>query len=173
VTTSDETQVSPESPFPPPFSQPLNNRSDEVAELEASLAPQVAQPLHKLMFHKDCAKHIDACEQIMAGVEEYRDEIVSNLDRVLHWLALRQNDGNTQCLLRVLDTVSALFSDLDANDTVLNDYEASIILPALAEKSGHNMDRVRQKYRELLAAAANISRHVKVGNHPTFTHTHA
>lgn len=142
--------------------QNLASRADEVAELDASLAPQIAGHLHKLMFHKDCGKHIEACELIQGGLDEYREEMGSNMDRLLHWLSLRMADGNTTCLLRTLDLIGALFADLDASDTVLNDYEASIILPALAEKSGHNQDRIRQKYRELFIAAANISRHVKV-----------
>lgn len=150
--------------------QSSNNAAEEMSELEASLMPTVSSGLLKLMFAKDCQKHIQACDMISSALSQNREAFHSNLDNILHWLRLRMGDGNTQCLLRTLDTVQAIFTDLETNGEQLTDYELSIIVPALAERAGHNQDRIRQKHRELLALASNVcERHVKVSIFPAFS----
>lgn len=145
------------------FPQPLNNVSEELAELKEGLSPLVAPHLHRLMFSKECAAHVQAAESIMMALVDHGAALYSNLDRILHWLRLRMSDGNTQCLVKTLDATGAIFADLAASGMQMSDYEASIILPALAERSGHNQDRIRQRHRELLAQASDLlERHVKV-----------
>eukprot|EP00951_Prasinocladus_malaysianus_P044569 scaffold577391_cov43-Prasinocladus_malaysianus.AAC.1 len=80
--------------------KPLNNANEEAAELESALAGVTAPHAVKLMFSKDCGKHIEACALVMSALEDpdLNEALHSNLDRVLHWLRLRMGDGNTQCL---------------------------------------------------------------------------
>uniref|UniRef100_A0A061RZH6 Cytoskeleton-associated protein 5 n=1 Tax=Tetraselmis sp. GSL018 TaxID=582737 RepID=A0A061RZH6_9CHLO len=145
--------------------KPLNNLNDEIADLEAALATHTSPAMHKLMFSKDCPKHIQACDIVVGALVNHNEVVHSNMDHILHWLRIRMGDGNTQCLVKNLETLHAIFSDMEAQGVALSDYEASIILPSLAERSGHNQDRIRQKHRELLSMSSNIcSRHIKLAD---------
>ena len=59
---------------------------------------------------------------------------------------------NTQVLNRVLDVFLGAMHAASDLDYKLVEQEAAILLPALVEKSGHNIESVREKFR-------SISRH--------------
>ena len=65
-------------------------------------------------------------------------------------------EANTQALVRVLEALKALFEELASTGYRLLDSEATALLPAIVEKSGHNQDRVRGLRRDVLCMACSV-----------------
>lgn len=63
-----------------------------------------------LLFAKDFKRHMDAAELILNSLDSHQSEAMSCMDLLLRWVVVRVCDANTQCLLKVLDLVKALFT---------------------------------------------------------------
>jgi len=63
----------------------------------------------KLLFSADFRRHIEAADLLLMQLPDIADAAVSCLDLLLRWAVLRLCDANTQCLLKVLDLLKALF----------------------------------------------------------------
>ncbi|KAL4584332.1 hypothetical protein LXL04_008931 [Taraxacum kok-saghyz] len=77
-------------------------------------------------------------------------EIIEVLDILLKWFVLRFCESNTSCLLKVLEFLPELFNTLKNENYTMNEAEASIFLPCLVEKTGHNIEKLIEKLRELM-----------------------
>eukprot|EP01018_Ginkgo_biloba_P037454 Gb_11679 [translate_table: standard] len=75
--------------------------------------------------------------------------MIELVDILLRWTVLRFCESNTTCLLKVLEFLPEFVEALKNEGYTLTEYEASILLPCLIEKSGHNIEKVREKMREL------------------------
>jgi cytoskeleton-associated protein 5 len=58
--------------------------------------------------------------------------------------------------VQVIDFLFDLVDALRNDEYSLTDYEASILIPCLVEKSGHNIEKVREKIRELTRLLCHI-----------------
>ncbi|ONM36969.1 Protein MOR1 [Zea mays] len=83
-------------------------------------------------------------------------EAIELLDILLRWIVLRFCESNTTCLLKVLDFLPELFDILKDQSYMLTEAEAAIFLPCLIEKSGHNIEKVREKMGDLIKQMVNI-----------------
>ena len=133
-------------------------RPETLRTLESCLAQHCTQNLRSLLFHTDFKKHCAAVEVIASLVEDESSlqGVLDNLDLVLQWFAIRICEGNMQVLVKILDCVGGLADALKARGHSVTDYEAGCLLPCLVEKCGHNIDRIRQSYRELLTKLADV-----------------
>ena len=61
-----------------------------------------------LLFSKDFRQHVEAADMLLGQLPDIPEAAVSNLDLLLRWAVLRMCDGNTQCLLKVLEMCKAL-----------------------------------------------------------------
>ena len=61
-----------------------------------------------LLFSKDFRQHVEAADMLLGQLSDIPDAALSNLDLLLRWAVLRMCDGNTQCLLKVLEMCKAL-----------------------------------------------------------------
>ncbi|KAL0442796.1 UNVERIFIED_CONTAM: protein MOR1 [Sesamum latifolium] len=80
----------------------------------------------------------------------YWKELIEVLDILLRWFVLRFCESNTSCLLKVLEFLPELLEMLRNEGYTMTEAEGAIFLPCLIEKSGHNIEKVREKMRELM-----------------------
>ncbi|PKI69294.1 hypothetical protein CRG98_010295 [Punica granatum] len=88
--------------------------------------------------------------QDLEALPSIMKEVIEVLDILLRWFVLRFCESNTTCLLKVLEFLPELFNRLRDEGYSLTESEAAIFLPCLIEKSGHNIEKVREKMRELM-----------------------
>ena len=112
--------------------------AEELDNLQRELAAVASPEFHALLFHKDFKRHLEAADAVVAALPELLEVVAANLDLLLRWAVLRICDGNMQSLVRVLEMCRTLLEALVAAGYQLSEYEATILLPAVVEKSGHN-----------------------------------
>lgn len=115
---------------------------------ESTLDPQTLLPTHQnsaLLFHKDFKRHMEGADLLADASAADPEAALASLDLALRWLTLRQQDANTntQCLLKLIELCRSLLYLLAQHGGQLTEYEAGVLLPCLAEKSGHNQVRAR------------------------------
>ncbi|KHN37797.1 Protein MOR1 [Glycine soja] len=76
-------------------------------------------------------------------------EVIEVLDILLRWFVLQFCKSNTTCLLKVLEFLPELLDTLKDEGYSLTESEGAVFLPCLVEKLGHNIEKVREKMREL------------------------
>jgi cytoskeleton-associated protein 5 len=89
-------------------------------------------------------------------MDEYVVDLVNLLDLFLRWAVLRFADEKNQSLYKVQGFVSALLSMLQAAQIEASDNDANVFLPCLCEKVGHNQDRARAGFADLLTKFRSI-----------------
>ena len=131
--------------------------SDEVEEMSEKMRELLSEPLHALLFHKDFAKQVTACEQLDGLIASNMDGLLSVLDLVLRWCSWRMCDANTALLLKLLAFLTSLFQHLLDCSYSLQEGEANDLLPFLIEKVlGHNNPKFRQDSKDLLRLSARL-----------------
>ncbi|KAL8152166.1 hypothetical protein V2J09_009926 [Rumex salicifolius] len=131
-------------------------RAEQILELETGLMKFFREDLSKRLLSTDFKKHVDGIEMLHRGLPSIEKEVVEVLDMLLRWFVLRICESNTTCLLKVLEFLPELFETLRNEGYALTESEAAIFLPCLMEKSGHNMEKLREKIRELMKQIASI-----------------
>eukprot|EP00898_Chlorokybus_atmophyticus_P007131 jgi/Chlat1/7419/Chrsp6S09189 len=125
-------------------------RPEQVQELEALLASCIREDVHKRLFSVDFKKHVEALDIMQKALDQQLHDIISMLDLLLRWLALRICEANMTSLLKTLEFLSSLLEALKVDGYRLSEYEANVLVPSVVEKSGQNQDRVRQMMRDVI-----------------------
>lgn len=131
-------------------------RMEQIQDLENDLTKYFREDLHRRLLSTDFKKQVDGLEMLQKTLPSVGKEIIEVLDILLRWSVLRFCESNTTCLLKVLEFLPELFDFLRGEAYILTESEAAIFLPCLIEKSGHNIEKVREKMRELTKQIVNI-----------------
>ncbi|KAL6992610.1 Protein MICROTUBULE ORGANIZATION 1 [Sarracenia purpurea var. burkii] len=125
-------------------------RLEQIQDLENDLMKYFREDLHRRLLSTDFKKQVDGIEMLHKALLSIGKEIIEVLDILLRWFVLRFSESNTSCLLKVLEFLPELFEMLRSEGYTMTESEAAIFLPCLIEKSGHNIEKVREKMRELI-----------------------
>lgn len=125
-------------------------RLEQIQDLENDLMKYFREDLHRRLLSTDFKKQVDGIEMLQKALPSIAKEIIEVLDILLKWFVLRFCESNTSCLLKVLEFLPELFETLKNENYSMNEAEASIFLPCLVEKTGHNIEKLREKLRELM-----------------------
>ncbi|KAF8413913.1 hypothetical protein HHK36_001909 [Tetracentron sinense] len=160
-------------------------RLEQIQDLESDFMRYFREDLHRRLLSTDFKKQVDGLEMLQKALPSNGKEIIELLDILLRWFVLRFCESNTTCLLKVLEFLPELFDTLKDEGYTLTESEAAIFLPCLIEKmgllnaplpvtfgedaeelsdidfmvklqSGHNIEKVREKMRELTKQIAHI-----------------
>ncbi|XP_047310498.1 protein MOR1 [Impatiens glandulifera] len=125
-------------------------RLEQIQDLENDFMKYFREDLHRRLLSTDFKKQVDGIELLHKALPSIVKDVIEVLDVLLKWFVLRFCESNTSCLLKVLEFLPDLFDALKSEGYVMTESEASIFLPCLIEKSGHNIEKVREKMRELI-----------------------
>ncbi|CAA0825263.1 Protein MOR1 [Striga hermonthica] len=125
-------------------------RLEQIQDLENDVMRYFREDLHRRLLSADFKKHVDGIEMLQKALPSMGREFVEVLDIILRWIVLRFCESNTSCLLKVLEFLPELLDVLRNEGYTMTEAEAAIFLPCLVEKSGHNIEKVREKMRELM-----------------------
>ena len=133
---------------------------ENVEQVKALLSRSVPSKLMEYLFHTDFKYQCEAVDVIFkllnSNDTNQFTNIISNMDLIFQWMCVGICGGNMQLLLKILDLLGCFLVLMKERDYVPTDYEMGIIFPCLVEKSGHNQDRIRQTYRELMKNLCQI-----------------
>ncbi|KDP34897.1 hypothetical protein JCGZ_09185 [Jatropha curcas] len=124
-------------------------RIEQIQDLENDMMKYFREDLHRRLLSADFRKQVDGLEMLQKAIPSIAKEIIEVLDILLRWFVLQFCKSNTTCLLKVLEFLPELFDMLRDEAYTLTESEAAIFLPCLIEKLGHNIEKVREKMREL------------------------
>lgn len=124
-------------------------RIEQIQDLENDMMKYFREDLHRRLLSTDFKRQVDGLEMLQKALSSIGKEIIEVLDILLRWFVLQFCKSNTTCLLKVLDFLPELFDTLKDEGHSLTESEAAIFLPCLIEKLGHNIEKVREKMREL------------------------
>ncbi|KAI5605869.1 hypothetical protein BDE02_01G381900 [Populus trichocarpa] len=124
-------------------------RMEQVQDLESDMMKYFREDLNRRLLSPDFKKQVDGLEMLHKALPSIGKEIIEVLDILLRWFVLQFCKSNTTCLLKVLEFLPDLFDRLRDEAYTLSESEAAIFLPCLIEKLGHNIEKVREKMREL------------------------
>ncbi|XP_038980798.1 protein MOR1-like isoform X4 [Phoenix dactylifera] len=125
-------------------------RPEQIQDLECDFMKHFREDLHRRLLSMDFKKQVDGLEMLQKALPTSVKEMIELLDILLRWFVLRFCESNTTCLLKVLEFLPELFVALKDEGYTLTEAEAAIFLPCLVEKCGHNIEKVREKMRELM-----------------------
>ncbi|XP_057764557.1 protein MOR1 isoform X1 [Salvia miltiorrhiza] len=125
-------------------------RIEQIQDLENDVMKYFREDLHRRLLSADFKKQVDGIEILQKALPSMRREVIEVLDILLKWFVLRFCESNTSCLLKVLEFLPELLDMLRNEGYTMTEAEATIFLPCLVEKSGHNIEKVREKMRELM-----------------------
>ncbi|AQK99729.1 Protein MOR1 [Zea mays] len=131
-------------------------RREQIDELKIDLFKHFREDVSLRLWNSDFKRQIDGIELLQKALPSSWKEVIELLDILLRWFVLRFCESNTTCLLKVLDFLPELFDILKDQSYMLTEAEAAIFLPCLIEKSGHNIEKVREKMGELIKQMINI-----------------
>ncbi|XP_044495170.1 protein MOR1 isoform X2 [Mangifera indica] len=124
-------------------------RVEQIQDLENDMMRYFREDLQRRLLSTDFKKQVDGLEMLQKALPSIRKEVMEVLDILLRWFVLQFCKSNTTCLLKVLEFLPELFDALREEAYSLTESEAAIFVPCLIEKSGHNIEKVREKMREL------------------------
>ncbi|XP_042026470.1 protein MOR1-like isoform X2 [Salvia splendens] len=125
-------------------------RIEQIQDLENDVMKYFREDLHRRLLSADFKKQVDGIEMLQKALPSMGREVIEVLDILLKWFVLRFCESNTSCLLKVLEFLPELLDLLRNEGYTMTEAEATIFLPCLVEKSGHNIEKVREKMRELM-----------------------
>lgn len=124
-------------------------RPEQIQEIENDIMRYFREDLHRRLLSPDFKKQVDGLEMLQKAIPSHGKEMVEIVDVLMRWTVLRFCESNTTCLLKVLEFLPELFEALKNEGYTITECEACIFLPCLIEKLGHNIEKVREKIREL------------------------
>ncbi|GJM92767.1 hypothetical protein PR202_ga09263 [Eleusine coracana subsp. coracana] len=141
------------------FEEPRREQIDElksiafysVSEL-IELFKHFREDVSLRLWNSDFKRQIDGIELLQKALPSSGKEVVELLDILLRWFVLRF----VNLIRHVLDFLPELFDVLKEQSYMLTEAEAAIFLPCLIEKSGHNIEKVREKMGELIKQMVTI-----------------
>ncbi|KAE9589886.1 putative armadillo-like helical, CLASP domain-containing protein [Lupinus albus] len=124
-------------------------RIEQIQDLENDMMKYFREDLHRRLLSADFKKQIDGLEMLQKALPSIAKETIEVLDILLRWFVLQFCKSNTTCLLKVLEFLPELLNTLKDEGYSLTESEVALFLPCLVEKLGHNIEKVREKMREL------------------------
>ncbi|KAG6594399.1 Protein MOR1, partial [Cucurbita argyrosperma subsp. sororia] len=124
-------------------------RIEQIQDLENDMMKYFREDLQRRMLSTDFKKQVEGLEMLQKALASIGKDIIEVLDILLRWFVLQFCKSNTTCLLKVLEFLPELFETLKDEGYCINESEAAIFLPCLIEKLGHNIEKVKEKMREL------------------------
>ncbi|KAL2324840.1 hypothetical protein Fmac_023898 [Flemingia macrophylla] len=124
-------------------------RIEQIQDLENDMMKYFREDLHRKLLSADFKKQVDGLEMLQKALPSIAKEVIEVLDILLRWFVLQFCKSNTTCLLKVLEFLPELLDTLKDEGYSLTESEVAIFLPCLVEKLGHNIEKVREKMREL------------------------
>ncbi|TQD81851.1 hypothetical protein C1H46_032604 [Malus baccata] len=124
-------------------------RIEQIQDLENDMTKYFREDVHRRLLSTDFKKQVDGLEILQKALPTIKKEIIEVLDILLRWFVLQFCKSNTTCLLKVLEFLPELFDTFRDEAYMLTESEAAIFFPCLIEKLGHNIEKVREKMREL------------------------
>ncbi|XP_068645428.1 protein MOR1-like isoform X2 [Aristolochia californica] len=131
-------------------------RFDQIQDLENDLMKYFREDLHRRLLSTDFKKQVEGLDLLQKALPSNAKEIIELADVLLRWFVLRFCESNTTCLLKVLEFLPQLIETFRDEGYALTESEAAIFLPCWIEKSGHNIEKVREKMRELTKQITSI-----------------
>lgn len=125
-------------------------RGEQIQDVEGDVVKYFREDVHRRLLSPDFKKQVEGVDILQKSIPTQVREMMEVLDVLLRWIVVRVYEGNTTCLLKVLDFLQELVLAFKAEGYSMTDCEANYIFPCLVEKSGHNMEKVRDKFRELV-----------------------
>ncbi|XP_076948805.1 protein MOR1-like [Bidens hawaiensis] len=125
-------------------------RLEQIQDLENDLMKYFREDLHRRLLSTDFKKQVDGIEMLQRALPTIAKDLIEVIDILLKWFVLRFCESNTSCLLKVLEFLPEFFDTLRNENYNLNESEASVFFPCLVEKTGHNIEKLREKIRELM-----------------------
>ncbi|RYR25949.1 hypothetical protein Ahy_B02g060005 [Arachis hypogaea] len=122
---------------------------EQIQDLESDMIRYFREDLSRRLLSADFKKQVDGLEMLQKALPSLAKEIIEVLDTFLRWFVLQFCKSNTTCLLKVLEFLPELLDTLKDEGYSLTESEVAIFLPCLVEKLGHNIEKVREKMREL------------------------
>ncbi|XP_057424605.1 protein MOR1 [Lotus japonicus] len=124
-------------------------RIEQIQDLENDMMKYFREDLHRRLLSADFKKQVDGLEMLQKALPSIAKDVIEVLDILLRWFVLQFCKSNTTCLLKVLEFLPELLDTLKDDGYSLTESEVAIFLPCLVEKLGHNIEKVREKMREL------------------------
>ncbi|KAG5004749.1 hypothetical protein JHK82_028765 [Glycine max] len=124
-------------------------RIEQIQDLENDMMKYFREDLHRRLLSADFKKQVDGLEMLQKALPSIAKEVIEVLDILLRWFVLQFCKSNTTCLLKVLEFLPELLDTLKDEGYSLTESEGAVFLPCLVEKLGHNIEKVREKMREL------------------------
>ncbi|KAI9124426.1 hypothetical protein K1719_004348 [Acacia pycnantha] len=124
-------------------------RIEQIQELESDMMKFFREDLHRRLLSADFKKQVEGLEMLQKALPSIAKEVIEILDILLRWFVLQFCKSNTTCLLKVLDFLPELLDTLKDEGYSFTEAEVAVFLPCLVEKLGHNIEKVREKMREL------------------------
>ncbi|KAK7391401.1 hypothetical protein VNO78_19817 [Psophocarpus tetragonolobus] len=124
-------------------------RIEQIQDLENDMMKYFREDLHRRLLSADFKKQVDGLEMLQKALPSIAKEVIEVLDILLRWFVLQFCKSNTTCLLKVLEFLPELLDTLKDEGYSLTESEVAVFLPCLVEKLGHNIEKVREKMREL------------------------
>lgn len=93
----------------------------------------------------------DQSGRLQASLDVCVLEMASVLDLLLRWSVLRFVEEKLQSVVKVQTFLTLLLERLALRAYQATDNEANVFLPCLCEKAGHNQERVRAGFAQLLS----------------------
>jgi cytoskeleton-associated protein 5 len=140
-------------------------RPDHLEKLREYLTTCFSQELFNLMFAKDFKKQMEAVQHLERLLASQRNVFIDTLDLIFKWIWVKlQEMSNTQLVKSVLELDEKIITALSDEGYALNDIEASLFLPILCDKSGHNNTVFRTMIRSIIHSSTKIYNPSKVFN---------
>ncbi|KAL7079082.1 hypothetical protein ACQ4LE_001573 [Meloidogyne hapla] len=137
-------------------------QAEHLEQLNTSLTAFTKPPLTGQLLSKDFKQHIKAIEYLNEVHAASPECIINNIDLLLKWSTLRFFDTNPSVLIKVLEFILAVFTQMEAMNEALNDLEMQSFLPYLLLKSGDSKDLVRNQVRKIVHILNTISVPAKI-----------
>ncbi|KAK8551075.1 hypothetical protein V6N13_119565 [Hibiscus sabdariffa] len=137
-------------------------RIEQIQELENDIMKYFREDLHRRLLSTDFKKQVDGLEMLQKALPSIGKEIIEVLDILFRWFVLQLCKSNTTCLLKVLEFLPELCNSLKGEAYSLSEAEAAIFFPCLIEKLGHNIEKVREKMRELTKQIVQVYSAAKI-----------
>ncbi|ONK78042.1 uncharacterized protein A4U43_C02F13600 [Asparagus officinalis] len=131
-------------------------RPEQIQDIEYDFVKYFREDVHRRLLSTDFKKQVDGLDILQKALPSSLKEIIELVDILLRWLVLRFCESNTTCLLKVLEFLPELVDGLKEEGYTLTEAEAAMFLPCLVEKSGHNIEKLREKIRELMKQIVSI-----------------
>ena len=138
---------------------PINEaRSEYIDNLKKSLKFSLNPNLYECMFATgNFKKHIECVSAIQAELESELTEIISVLDLLLKWTALRLLDNNPGLNKCIIEFYTSLIECLIQSCYVLTESESSILIQLLSDRLSNSNTYIKEQSKKLLILSFNLT----------------